>query len=211
VSLELYGSSFNKKENMIQPKFIYQVDAFTAEPFKGNPAGVCILDHEPPVIWMQNVAMEMNLSETAFVFPGKDCREIRFYTPSCEVPLCGHATLSASHIMYETNIVKTDEETSVLSKAGELKVRKSGSWITVNFPAYPVINIPVPLEIEQIIGVKPLEFYKSAFGWTLALIDNEQTILDIKPDFRLMKNLKSPILISVSDVLLPHQVLMKIR
>lgn len=173
---------------MTTPKTIYQVDAFTSEPFKGNPAGVCILDSEPSAGWMQNIAMEMNLSETAFVFPGKDCRMIRFFTPAVEVPLCGHATLSASHILYETNLVNANEELSLLANAGILKVRKSGDWITLNFPSYPVNQIPVPDKFEQIVGVKPLEFYRSSNGWALALINDEQIIRNMKPDFRAMKN-----------------------
>jgi PhzF family phenazine biosynthesis protein len=85
---------------------IYQVDAFTTEAFKGNPAGVCILEQQPTQEWMQNIAMEMNLSETAFILPQKDFFLIRFFTPEAEMKLCGHATLSASHILYETEVVK---------------------------------------------------------------------------------------------------------
>ena len=173
---------------MIKPKIIFHVDAFTTAPFKGNPAGVCILDSEPSEYWMQNIAMELNLSETAFVFPGKDSRMIRFFSPETEVPLCGHATLSASHIMYENHIIKGNEEISFISKSGELKVYRLGSWITLDFPAYPVNKIPVPAEIKALIGVVPSEFYKSAFGWTLALISNEQAVRDMKPDFSMMKN-----------------------
>ncbi len=83
---------------------IYQVDAFTSRPFRGNPAGVCILDRKPSRNWMQKVAMEMNLSETAFLFPGKIYHNIRYFTPESEIRLCGHATLSTGHIMYETGI-----------------------------------------------------------------------------------------------------------
>lgn len=170
------------------PKIIYHVDAFTDEPFKGNPAGVCFVEKETSPTWMQKVASEMNLSETAFIFPGKTTSEIRFFTPEAEVPLCGHATLSSSHIMYETKRSKEDEVITFLSKAGELKVRKSGDWITMNFPAYTVNQVPVPAEIEKMIGVKPLEFYRIANGWTLALISEEQMIRDMQPDFRAMKN-----------------------
>ena len=168
-------------------KIIYQVDAFTAEPFKGNPAGVCILDHEPDTVWMQNVAMEMNLSETAFVFPGQDCRRIRYFTPEAEVPLCGHATLSASHILYETNLVNDVEEISLLAKAGILKIRKSGSWITMNFPSYQINQRPVPVEFEKVVGVRPLEYYKCDNGLTLALVSEEKIIRGLKPDFKAMK------------------------
>jgi PhzF family phenazine biosynthesis protein len=173
---------------MNMPNIIYHVDAFTDKPFKGNPAGVCFVKKETSPGWMQKVATEMNLSETAFINPGETFSEIRFFTPEAEVPLCGHATLSASHIMYETKRSEEHAEISFLSKAGELKVRKSGDWITMNFPAYPINQVPVPFEIEQIIGVKPVEFYKSAFGWTLALIADEQIVREMKPDFWVMKN-----------------------
>jgi PhzF family phenazine biosynthesis protein len=172
---------------MKSQQIIFQVDAFTTEPFKGNPAGVCILEKEPDSDWMQNIAMEMNLSETAFIFPGKDCRRIRFFTPEVEVPLCGHATLSASHILYETNRVTENEETSLMAKAGILKIRKSGSWITMNFPTYKIQQIPVPTEFEKVVGVKPLEFYKCDNGLTLALVSDDKIIRELKPDFKAMK------------------------
>jgi PhzF family phenazine biosynthesis protein len=168
-------------------QIIYQVDAFTTEAFKGNPAGVCILEQQPTPEWMQNIAMEMNLSETAFVFPGRDCRRIRYFTPDVEVPLCGHATLSASHILYETNLVNEGEEISLIAKAGILKIRKSGSWITMNLPSYQINQQPVPVEFEKIVGVKPLEFYKCDNGLTLALVSEEKIIRDLKPDFKAMK------------------------
>jgi len=169
-------------------KTIFQVDAFTAEPFKGNPAGVCILDTEPAPTWMQNIAMEMNLSETAFVFPEGDHLSIRFYSPSSEIDLCGHATLSASHILYESGRVGKDEKISLHSKAGELTIRKNGEWLTMNFPAYPVNKAEIPSEFESITGAIPAEFYRSAYGWTLALLNTEKEVRMLAPDFSRMKN-----------------------
>jgi PhzF family phenazine biosynthesis protein len=168
-------------------QIIYQVDAFTTRPFKGNPAGVCILEQEPDAGWMQDIAMEINASETAFVFPGKNCRRIRYFTPEVEVPLCGHATLSASHILYETNLVSEGEELLLSAKAGFLKIRKAGSWITMNFPAYQINKSIIPIEFEKVVGVKPLEFYKCDNGLTLALISEEKIIRQLKPDFSAMK------------------------
>jgi len=167
---------------------IYQVDAFTSEPFKGNPAGVCILDYEPSVTWMQNIAMEMNLSETAFVIPGKDCRIIRFYTPEAEIHLCGHATLSASHILYETGIVKSAEVIRFSSKAGELRVKKHNEWIVMNFPVYKLEKMAIPAEFERVTGTKPQELYRAGYGWTLALLNDESEVRDLRPVFSLMKN-----------------------
>ena len=169
-------------------KTIYQVDAFTTEPFKGNPAGVCILDHEPPVPWMQNIAMEMNLSETAFVFPGNTCWTIRFYTPETEVQLCGHATLSASHILYEACIVRSSEVIRFCSKAGDLLIRNQDDWITMNFPMYPLEKIDVDPEFEKVTGIKPQELYRTGFGWILALLKNESEVRNLSPDFSALKN-----------------------
>jgi len=168
-------------------QIIYQVDAFTAEAFKGNPAAVCILEKEPQKEWMQNIAMEMNLSETAFVFPGKDCRNIRFHSPEAEIPLCGHATLSASHILYETGFVPLEKEIKFLSKAGELIIRSEGSWVTMNFPAYGLDRIEIPDNLERIIGIRPSELHKTAHGWTFVFLKNESEVRDLKPDFKLMK------------------------
>jgi PhzF family phenazine biosynthesis protein len=181
----LFGPSFI---NMKSQQFIYQVDAFTTKPFKGNPAGVCILDHEPENDWMQNIAMEMNLSETAFVFPGIDCLIIRYFTPEAEMKLCGHATLSSAHILYETDTKKDNEVIKFSSKAGELIIKKYGEWITMNFPTYSLEKIDLDHEFEKVTGTKPLELYNAGFGWTLARMKNEKEVRKIKPDFSLMKN-----------------------
>jgi PhzF family phenazine biosynthesis protein len=173
---------------MILPKIIYQVDAFTNEPFKGNPAAVCILENKPSSVWMQNIAMEMNLSETAFIYPGKESREIRFYTPEAEVELCGHATLSASHILFETGIVKNSEEIIFSSKAGELKIRKNGDWVTMNFPLYKLEKMVITPEFKSVTGIQPQELYRAGYGWTLALLKSENEVRSLTPDFSLMKN-----------------------
>lgn len=167
---------------------IYQVDAFTSEPFRGNPAVVCILDYVPEVSWMQNIAMEMNLSETTFVFPGHNCRIIRFYTPESEIKLCGHATLSASHILYETELVKADEEIIFSSKAGDLLIKKQGDWISMNFPLFPLKKMEITTEFKKVTGVWPQELYHAGYGWTLALMKSEKEVRNMKPHFQHMKN-----------------------
>ena len=172
---------------MKSQQIIYQVDAFTTKPFKGNPAGVCIIDQEPDATWMQNIAMEMNLSETAFVFPGNNCLMIRFFTPEAEMKLCGHATLSASHVLYETGMVKSNEEILFSSKAGELIIMKSGHWITMNFPVYPLEKMEITPEFEKVTGSIPEELCKTGFGWTLALMKSEKDVRSMKPHFSMMK------------------------
>jgi PhzF family phenazine biosynthesis protein len=173
---------------MATPKTIYQVDAFTSQPFKGNPAGVCILDQKPDVTWMQNMAMEMNLSETAFIFPGKGGRLIRFYTPESEIELCGHATLSSAHILFEYGLERKEAEIKLSSKAGELLVRKEGEWIVMNFPSYNLEQISIPALFNELTGIIPLELYRAGFGWTLALLKNESEIRGLKPSLSQMKN-----------------------
>ena len=173
---------------MTTSRTIYQVDAFTSVPFKGNPAGVCILEKEMSEEWMQNVAAEMNLSETAFVTTGKTEFQIRFFSPETEIPLCGHATLSSAHIMFETGIVGRDEAITLRSKAGKLVIRYDGSWITMNFPSYQLKPIKIPVGIDKIIGIKPVELYRTGHGWTFALLRNEEEVKELRPDFKAMKN-----------------------
>lgn len=174
---------------MTNQNIIYQVDAFTTEAFKGNPAGVCILEYEPAREWMQNIAMEMNLSETAFLFAGEGKkREIRFFSPSAEIDLCGHATLSASHILFEYRFAEEKDNIFLHSKAGELIIRKDGGWITMNFPAYGLEMIEITEEFRRVTGVEPLELYRAASGWTMALLKNESEVKAMNPDFRAMKD-----------------------
>jgi PhzF family phenazine biosynthesis protein len=171
---------------MIKPKLIYQVDAFTSEPFKGNPAAVCILEKEMPDSWMQSVAAEMNLSETSLL-PGKRESTIRFFTPAAEIPLCGHATLSTGHIFFETGIAYRNEKITFSSKVGKLIVRESGSWIVMNFPSYPSEPLHIPSGIKDILGVVPSELYNTGHGWKLALLNDEKSVRAMKPDFNILK------------------------
>jgi PhzF family phenazine biosynthesis protein len=169
-------------------KIIYQVDAFTSKPFKGNPAGVCILEKEMPDEWMKNIAAEMNLSETAFITGGINEYRIRFFTPTSEVPLCGHATLASAHIMFETNIIKKNETITFSSKAGILKTRYSDGWIIMNFPAYDLVAAEIPQDLCNYNVITPLEYYRTAHGWSFLLFRNEEEVLNLSPDFKSLKN-----------------------
>jgi PhzF family phenazine biosynthesis protein len=175
---------------MTTSKTIYQVDAFSAVPFKGNPAGVCIMDSEISTHRMQNLAMEMNLAEIAFVHPLEDGFKLRFFSPKTEITLCGHATLSASHILYETGIVDSHDEIKFTCKASELKARKKGNWIIMDFPSYKISKIDNKEEFKTITGIDPLELYKTNAGWYLALMRNESDVKSLKPHFESMRNSK---------------------
>ena len=173
---------------MLTKQIIYQVDAFTSEPFKGNPAGVCILDKAMPDEWMQNIAAEMNLSETAFITRGKDEYGIRFFTPVSEIPLCGHATLSSAHIMFETGIVKKNDTIAFSSKAGILKIRHSNGWVIMNFPAYELVKAEIPQDLCNYNVITPVEYYRAAHGWAFLLFRTEEEVLSLNPDFGALKN-----------------------
>ena len=108
---------------------IFQVDAFTDKPFTGNPAAVCLLPGPGEDHWMQDVAKEMNLSETAFLYNQEDGFNLRWFTPTTEVKLCGHATLASAHILWETGHLKPGEEARFYTQSGLLTAERKGSWI----------------------------------------------------------------------------------
>lgn len=172
---------------MTKDRKIYQVDAFTSEPFKGNPAGVCILDNEVPEDWMRNIAAELHVSETAFIKCESAGYKIRYFTPEAEIPLCGHATLSSAHIMYESGMVDKNREIIFISKGGKLKIHHSDGWIFMDFPAYDVIPEQVPPDLEKYIGRKPVEFYRTGHGWTFIFLEKEADVLGLNPDFKALK------------------------
>lgn len=161
---------------------IYQVDSFTAVPFKGNPAGVMIVDEHFPAATMQHLAAEMNLSETAFIIPRGNEFRIRYFTPNREVPLCGHATLASGHILYELGMKKADESIVFKAEGGELIITKQGDWIAMNFPAYPLTKMDIPADFKTMVGFEPLEMYSSIYDWVIAVAASESDILHAQPD-----------------------------
>jgi PhzF family phenazine biosynthesis protein len=172
---------------MIKNKSIYQVDAFTDEPFKGNPAGVMLIDENVDSGWMQNVALEMNLSETAFIIPLKDTFQIRYFTPTREVPLCGHATLASAHIIYELGLKGEHDSINFKAKGADLFIHRDSDWIIMNFPKYPLTRIIVRDDFKDTIGFKPIEMYSSIYDWIIAVAQTENDILIAEPDFEAMK------------------------
>ncbi|MDD2265012.1 MAG: PhzF family phenazine biosynthesis protein [Bacteroidales bacterium] len=175
----------NKK--MTDNKTIYQVDAFTDEPFKGNPAGVMIVDERTPAGWMQNIASEMNLSETAFIIPKGSGFTIRYFTPAKEVPLCGHATLAGSHIIYELGLKKAHKTIAFSAAGGELTIRKDKDWIIMDFPQYPIKKMDIPGDFKECVGFEPVEMYESIYNWKIAIAGSEAEIANVLPDFESMK------------------------
>jgi predicted PhzF superfamily epimerase YddE/YHI9 len=172
-----------RKNKMSTP--IYQVDAFTSQPFRGNPAGVCLLSEPRADAWMQDVAREMNLSETAFLVPEQDGYRLRWFTPAVEVDLCGHATLGSAHILFETGRVKADAEIHFYTRSGLLTAVRSGAWIELNFPVKPVAECALPQGMQAALGV-PFTFVgKSQFDYLVEVAD-EAALRGITPDFAVL-------------------------
>lgn len=172
---------------MTANKKIYQVDAFTDTPFTGNPAGVMIIDATMTTDWMQHLALEMNLSETAFILPSEKGYQIRYFTPTREVPLCGHATLAAAHVLYELGLKDQDDPIAFKAKGGDLTINKAGDWIVMQFPKYPLNTMDIPATFKQTIGFEPQELYSSIYDWVIAVAAHEADILNAKPNFEAMK------------------------
>lgn len=172
---------------MTNRKVIYQVDSFTDTPFKGNPAGVMIVDKDCDSAWMQNIAMEMNLSETAFVIPAESGFEIRFFTPTNEVPLCGHATLASAHVIYELGMVKPTDTINFKAQVGDLFIKKEMDWIAMNFPRYSLTPVETPGGFKDSVGFNPSETYSSSYNWVVAIADSEEDIINANPNFEILK------------------------
>ncbi len=151
--------------------------------FKGNPAGVMLCDAAMTTDLMQNIAMEMNLSETAFVMPHGDGFQIRYFTPVKEVPLCGHATLASAHIIYELGVKELHETIFLKAKGADLTVNWKDGWITMNFPRYSFERIDAPATFKELVGFEPTETYSSSYDWVIAVADSETEIEQARPDF----------------------------
>ncbi len=165
---------------------ITQVDAFTDKPFSGNPAAVCILPKPADETWMQNVATEMNLSETAFLYPQDDGFNLRWFTPAAEVDLCGHATLASAHVLWEMEHLPPDTQARFFTRSGLLTAQRSGDWIEMDFPAEPETEVKAPAELVTALGITPQYVGKNRFDY-LVEVDSEKTVQDVQPDFTLLK------------------------
>jgi PhzF family phenazine biosynthesis protein len=160
---------------------ITQVDAFTDRPFAGNPAAVCILAKAAEPDWMQNVAREMNLAETAFLVPKTDGYDLRWFTPAVEVDLCGHATLASAHVLWEDGHLPHGKQARFHTKSGLLTADARGEWIELDFPATIAAPAPPPTGLAEALGVKPRFVGRSRFDYLIE-VDDEKTIRGLDPD-----------------------------
>jgi PhzF family phenazine biosynthesis protein len=169
---------------------IFQVDAFTEEPFKGNPAGVCLLRGPADEAWMRSVAAEMNLAETAFPLPEGDGFGLRWFTPKVEVRLCGHATLATAHILWEQGILAPEREARFETLSGLLTARRDGDLIELDFPSRPPLP-KAPDWADAVIGalgIKPVYIGMSAEDILFEAVD-EGAVRSVQPDFATLRSL----------------------
>jgi PhzF family phenazine biosynthesis protein len=182
---------------------IVQVDAFTKQIFSGNPAAVCVLDRPVEEAWMQKVAQEMNLSETAFLHPqSDDGYNLRWFTPATEVPLCGHATLASAHVLWSEGYLPEDKKASFDTKSGLLVATKQGEWIELDFPVVHSQKTEAPTQLNQALGVPIKSIWQNSLGYYLVEVESEGLVRQMQPDFALIKNLPSGKVIVTS---LTHQ------
>jgi PhzF family phenazine biosynthesis protein len=166
---------------------LLQIDAFTDQPFRGNPAAVCLLDRERDAAWMQNVAAEMNLSETAFLLPRSDGWSLRWFTPASEVDLCGHATLASAHALWEEKILPEKDAARFHTRSGLLTAKRDGEWIELDFPATRDQKCDAPPALMEALGVtSPRYVGKNKFDYVVE-VGSEDEVRSVKPDMRKLR------------------------
>lgn len=167
------------------PAPLFVVDAFTAQAYRGNPAAVCLLEGSAEASWMQKVAAEMNLSETAFVVPQGDGYLLRWFTPKVEVDLCGHATLASAFVLWTQERVPSSEPIKFHTKSGLLTITRRADWIDMDFPAEPVADATIPPALAEGLGtsIKYVGLNRHDY---LVEVANEATLRALKPDLGML-------------------------
>ncbi|MDY6866714.1 MAG: PhzF family phenazine biosynthesis isomerase [Chloroflexota bacterium] len=160
---------------------LYQVDAFTEKPFKGNPAGVCLLAGPKSDRWMQNLAKEMNISETAYLLPEEGGWRLRWFTPKTEVDLCGHATLASAKVLFELHPELRDEQVRFYTKSGDLQARWVDGGVELDFPAMAGQPFSYEGNVDQALGLRTLEGVYSG-NYFLFLAEDERQVRKAQPD-----------------------------
>ncbi len=170
------------------PTDFVQIDAFTDTAFGGNPAAVCVLDGPADPAWMQDVAREMNLSETAFLHPDGDGWNLRWFTPLVEVDLCGHATLASAHALFTEHGVEDDELVFHTRSGALTAVRSDGGAVTLDFPADPVVAAEPPDGLVEALGAEPVAVGRGATDYLVELAD-AATVRKLAPDMGFLGSL----------------------
>lgn len=161
---------------------LFQVDAFADDVFAGNPATVCLLGGPAGAGWMQSVADEMNLSETAFIEPRADGYGLRWFTPVAEVGLCGHATLASAHVLYETGLVAPAEPVRFESVSGQLTAWREDGLLVLDFPARPAGPAPTPAGVLTALGVTGPVWTGRSEDDLMVVLAREEEVTGLHPD-----------------------------
>ncbi|HEY3989521.1 MAG TPA: PhzF family phenazine biosynthesis protein [Acidobacteriaceae bacterium] len=173
------------------PQPIAVVDAFTAEPYRGNPAGIYVLPAPASDEWMQSVAIEMNHAETAFLIrcgaSNEDGYDLRWFTPGGEVDLCGHATLASAHYLWETGALPANEQARFHTKSGLLTADRlligGTPWIELDFPSEPAQLTTTPADLAAMLGAEPVFVGRNRMDYLVELAD-EWTVRSLRPDLK---------------------------
>lgn len=172
------------------PQPIVQVDAFADRPFAGNPAAVCVMERPREEAWMQQVAAEMNLSETAFLHPLDDGWSLRWFTPEVEVELCGHATLASAHVLWTEGRLPAEEAARFHTASGLLTATREGEWIRMDFPAKPAQEAEAPDGLAAALGAAPV--YVGRSHWDLLVeVEHEAALRALRPDFARLREVEA--------------------
>ena len=170
---------------------IVQVDAFTDRPFSGNPAAVCLLPEPRDERWMQNVAREMNLSETAFLHAEGSGFRLRWFTPVVEVALCGHATLASAHVLWEDGHLQPADMAVFHTQSGRLTAQRRAGWIELDFPATPAGPADAPPGLLEALGVQaPRAVGRSRFDY-LVEVESEDVVRRLAPDHTALRRVEA--------------------
>lgn len=177
---------------------LYQVDAFTHTPFSGNPAAVCLLSEERQDAWMQGVAAEMNLSETAFLWPQAEGYSLRWFTPSTEVRLCGHATLASAHVLWETGMLDQSLPAHFFTLSGQLTAVLREDGIEMDFPSLPAEKAQIPKGILAALGEEAIDTLQAGNKY-LVVVDGEDRVRRLRPDFEALRRMPGRALMVTSQ------------
>ena len=169
---------------------LFQIDAFADAPFTGNPAAVCLLDGAGvEQKWMQDVAAEMNLSETAFVRREDGDWSLRWFSPTVEIALCGHATLATAHAMLEEGLLAAGDTAAFRTKSGVLTAKHEGELIELDFPATVAQPSPPPDGLIEALGTQPVRVSLSQFDYLVEMA-NEDDVRSLTPDFAMLRRIQ---------------------
>jgi PhzF family phenazine biosynthesis protein len=176
----------------------FQVDTFTNKRFTGNPAGVCLLGEPISDELMQKIAAQTNLSETAFLLGGVDHFLLRWFTPTIEIALCGHATLATAQILWESGILAPATSAQFQTKSGLIRVDKKDDWLAMTFPVFTCKSASIPPELIDVLKINPV-YSGEVFDRYLFELSSEKEITDLNPDFAKLKYFKKVLLTSKSN------------